>query len=39
LNLSTDGVLAYLSNRLYAGVSNLKVSAAEQARLSRLDEL
>lgn len=39
LGLSTDGVLAYLSNRLYAGAANLKVSAAEPARLSRKDEL
>jgi len=39
LNLSTEGVLAYMSNRLYAEASGLKVSAAEPARLSRKDEL
>lgn len=39
LNLTIDGVLAYMSNRLYEKASLLKVSAAEPARLSRKDEL
>jgi prohibitin 2 len=39
LNLTTAGVLAYLANQLLADVPNLKVSAAEPARLSRKDEL
>jgi SPFH domain / Band 7 family len=39
LNLTTDGVLAYLSNQLYATVPNLHVTAAEPARISRQEEL
>jgi regulator of protease activity HflC (stomatin/prohibitin superfamily) len=39
LNLTTDGVLAFMSNQLYQEATNLKVSAAEPARLSRKDEL
>lgn len=39
LNLTTDGVLAYMSNRLYEKVPSLKVSAGEPAALSRKDEL
>jgi len=38
-NLTTDGVLAFMANRLYAEVPNLKVFAGEPARLSRKDEL
>lgn len=38
-NLTTDGVLAFMANRLYAEVPKLKVSAGEPARLSRKDEL
>lgn len=39
LNLTTEGVLAFMSNRLYASVPVLKVSAGEPARLSRKAEL
>lgn len=39
LSLSTAGVLAYLSNRLYEVAPHLKVSAAEPASLSRSEEL
>lgn len=39
LNLTTEGVLAYLSNRLLADADNLKVTAGEPAKMSRRDEL
>jgi len=39
LNLSTQGLLAHMSNRLYATVPSLKVSAGEPAKMSRSDEL
>jgi prohibitin 2 len=39
LNLTTDGVLAYLSNQLYASVQNLHVTVAEPAKVSRQQEL
>jgi SPFH domain / Band 7 family len=39
LNLTTDGVLAYLSNQLYASVQNLHVTVAEPAKVSRQEEL
>jgi len=39
LGLSTEGVLGYMGNRMIAGAKNLKVAAAEPARLSRKDEL
>merc|ERR1712013_223765 len=39
LNLTTEGVLAHLSNRLLSEASNLKVTAGEPARFSRKDEL
>jgi regulator of protease activity HflC (stomatin/prohibitin superfamily) len=39
LNLTSDGVLAYLSNRLYESVDNLRVTAGEPARLSRKENL
>jgi hypothetical protein len=34
LTLTNDGVLAYLSNRLYKSVDNLQVTAGEPARLA-----
>ncbi len=39
LNLTTEGVLAYLSNRLLAEANHLKVTTGEPAKLSRRDEL
>ena len=39
LNLTTEGVLAYLSNKLLGEVTNLTVSTGEPAKLSRRDEL
>ena len=39
LNLSTEGVLAYMANQLYARAPHLKVSAGEPAKLSRKEEL
>eukprot|EP00585_Thalassiosira_rotula_P014708 CAMPEP_0196163864 /NCGR_PEP_ID=MMETSP0911-20130528/193_1 /TAXON_ID=49265 /ORGANISM="Thalassiosira rotula, Strain GSO102" /LENGTH=478 /DNA_ID=CAMNT_0041428899 /DNA_START=95 /DNA_END=1533 /DNA_ORIENTATION=- len=39
LNLTTEGVLAYLSNRLLSEASNLRVTTGEPAKLSRKDEL
>jgi len=39
LDLTTEGVLAYLSNRLLLEASTLKVTTAEPAKLSRRDEL
>jgi len=39
LNLTTEGVLAYLSNRLLAEADNLKITMGEPAKLSRRDEL
>ena len=39
LNLTTDGVLSYMANKLYARAPHLKVSAAEPALLSRKEEL
>jgi len=39
LNLTSEGVLAYISNNLLAESSKLTVKAGEPARLSRKDEL
>lgn len=39
LNLTTEGVLAYMSNRLYAETPHLKVTAAQPAKLGRESEL
>ncbi len=39
LGLGTNGVLAYLANDLMEGVTNLKVTTLEPARLSRSQEL
>jgi len=39
LNLTTDGLIAFWSLQLYEKAENLKVTAAEPARLSRKDEL
>lgn len=39
LNLTTEGVLAYLSNRLLAEAGTLRVTTGEPAKLSRRDEL
>lgn len=39
LNLTTEGVLAYLSNKLLAEAGNLTVHTGEPAKLSRRDEL
>lgn len=39
LNLTTEGVLAYLYNSLLADVANLTITSGEPARLSRKDEL
>jgi regulator of protease activity HflC (stomatin/prohibitin superfamily) len=36
-NLTTDGVLAFMTNQLYETVPNLTVSAGEPAKLSRKD--
>lgn len=39
LNLTTEGLLAYLSNVLLSETPNLTVSAIEPARLSQREEL
>lgn len=39
LNLTTEGVLAYLYNSLIAEVDNLKITTGEPAKLSRSEEL
>lgn len=39
LNLTTEGVLAYLANKLLAEADTLKVTTGEPAKLSRKDEL
>ncbi|KAL7555296.1 hypothetical protein ACHAWF_018999 [Thalassiosira exigua] len=39
LNLTAEGMLAYLSNKLLSEASNLTVTTAEPAKLSRRDEL
>ena len=39
LNLTTAGVLVYLSNRLISEVTELKVTTGELAKISRKDEL
>jgi len=39
LNLTTEGVLAYLSNRLLSEASTLRVTTGEPAKLSQRDEL
>jgi regulator of protease activity HflC (stomatin/prohibitin superfamily) len=39
LNLTTEGVLAYLANSLLAEVQNLKITTGEPAKLSRSNEL
>jgi len=39
LDLTTEGLLAYLSNQLFAVVSNLNVRAQEPTKISRSDEL
>lgn len=38
-NLNADGVLAYMTNQLYAATQNLDVTVGEPARISRKDEL
>ena len=38
-DLSTQGLLAYLTNQLYASVPDLSVAAEEPVQLSRKDEL
>jgi regulator of protease activity HflC (stomatin/prohibitin superfamily) len=38
-NLNADGVLAYMTNQLYAATKNLDVTVGEPARISRKDEL
>jgi len=39
LNLTTEGVLAYLSNRLLSEATTLRVTTGEPAKLGRSDEL
>jgi hypothetical protein len=39
LNLTTEGILAFLANQLVAQVPDLKVTAGEPAQLSRKNEL
>lgn len=39
LDLTTEGVLAYLYSTLLGGVTNLRITSGEPARLSRKDEL
>ena len=39
LGLTTQGLLAYMTNRLYAESPSLKVTAAEPAKLGRQSEL
>jgi regulator of protease activity HflC (stomatin/prohibitin superfamily) len=39
LSLTSEGVLAYLTNKLLEDASNIKIEAGEPARLSRKDEL
>jgi len=39
LGLTTQGVLAYMANRLYAETPSLKVTASEPAKLGRQSEL
>lgn len=39
LNLTSEGVLAYLSTRLLAEANNIKVTTGEPARLSQKDDL
>ena len=39
LNLTTEGVLEYLLNRLLADADNLKVTDSEPAKMSQRDEL
>ncbi|CAB9500914.1 SPFH domain / Band 7 family [Seminavis robusta] len=39
LNLTTDGLLAYMTNKLYESIPNLRVSTGEPAKLSRKEEL
>ena len=39
LNLTTEGVLAYLANTLMADATNLKITTGEPAKLTRKDEL
>ena len=38
-NLTTEGILSFMANRLYESVPNLRVSAGEPAKLSRKEEL
>lgn len=38
-NLDANGIIAYMTNQLYANAPNLKVSLGEPARVSRKDEL
>lgn len=38
-SLGAEGILAYLSNQLYATTNNLSVKVGEPARISRKDEL
>ena len=39
LNLTSNGILSFMANQLYASVPNLMVVAGEPAKLSRKDEL
>lgn len=39
LNLTSEGVLAYMSNRLYAAIPTLRVTAEQPAKLGRESEL
>ena len=39
LHLTTEGVLAYLLNRLLADADNLKVTDSQPAKMSQRDEL
>jgi regulator of protease activity HflC (stomatin/prohibitin superfamily) len=39
LNLTTEGILAFMANQLVAQVPDLKVTAGEPAKLSRKEEL
>lgn len=39
LNLTTEGVLGYLNNKLLSEATNLKVTTGEPAKLSQRDEL
>jgi len=38
-NLNTDGILAYMTNQLYASTRSLSVTVGEPAKMSRKDLL